>query len=283
MQTQSLTFVSTPTAPPQGLSLRAPAPGGPLEPTFLDARRADTPNAVRRELAEEGIAFLKGLSSEEDALGLARGLGAIFPHRDSEPSGLTRIVCRAAIAGQPGFKGFSADALFPHTDQSCLEDPSLFLLQVCRQQAGTGGSSVLVDGRELYRTLSRSFPELLGYLGGPRATVFSDSRNSHCGPVFETMADGGIGVRFRYDSCAFFSPQVAPHVGYLLKLIEQHVHRIDLRPGQAYIINNRWWLHGREAFRGDREMWRILLKAGDGPFRGARVGFPSPDDQRAVA
>lgn len=283
MQTQSLTFVSTPMPPAQGLPRRAAAPGGPLQPAFLDVRRADTPWAVRRSLADEGIAFLKGLANEEDALELARSLGSIFPHRDSEPSGLTRIVCHAAIAGQPGFKGFSADALFPHTDQSCLEEPSLFLLQVCCQQAGTGGSSVLVDGRELYRSLSRSFPELLGYLSSPRATLFSDSRNSHCGQIFETMEDGGIGVRFRYDSCAFFSPQVAPHVGYLLKLIEQHVHRLDLRPGHAYIINNRWWLHGRESFLGDREMWRILLKAGDGPFSGARVGFPNPEDHRAVA
>ena len=283
MQTQPLTFVSASPAPSFGRPSGAAASGGIPSPVFHDAGRPEAPALVRQDLETEGIAFLEGLEAEEDALALARSLGEIFPHRDSEPSGLTRILCRAAIAREPGFKGFSADALFPHTDQSCLEEPALFLLQVCREQAGTGGSAVLVDGRELYRDLARSFPELLGYLSGPRAAMFSDGRNSHCGAIFQAVEAGGIAVRFRYDSCGFFSPQLAPHIGYLLKLIEKHANRIDLHPGQAYIINNRWWLHGRESFLGEREMWRILLKAGTGPFAGARPGFPIPESRLAVA
>lgn len=274
---------SVPSMPPAGGIALAASETKTSSVHFLDAQRPDVVDRVRHNLEEEGIAFLDGISTEEDALGLARALGEIFPHRDSEPSGLTRILCRAAIAARPGFKGFSTDMLFPHTDQSCLEEPSLFLLQVCKEQAGLGGNAVLVDGRAVYEDLARRFPELLGHLGGDRAAVFSDGRNTHCGPIFESMADGSIGARFRYDSCVFFSPQLTPHVGYFLKIVESYVRQVALHPGQAYIINNRWWLHGREAFMGEREMWRILLKAGDGPFAGARVGFQLTESRRAVA
>jgi hypothetical protein len=251
----------------------------PFEVSFLDVRRPDAVPLLHRRLAAEGIAFLEGIASEEQALTLARTLGEIRHHRDSEPSGLTRIACHADLAAKPGFKGFSTAALFPHTDQSCLAEPSPYLLQVCRSQAGIGGASVLVEGRELYRELARSFPQLLGYLLEERAAMFSDGKNLHCGPIFESLADGSTGIRFRYDSCVFFSPQLTPHVGYFLQLIERHVQRVELQPGQAYVINNRSWLHGREPFRGEREMWRLLL---DGSALEASTGFML-SDQPVVA
>lgn len=242
-------------------------------PEFLDLGLPDAIEKAISSFGRNGLVFLDGISTEEDALKIARECGEILPHRDSEPSGLTRILCKAAIAGQPGFKGFSADKLFPHTDQSCLKDPARVLVQVCREQAGTGGGSVFVDGLAIYQDLARNFPELLGYLISPRAAVFSDGQSSHCGAIFETLEDGSIGVRFRHDSCMFFSAQLAPHIGYLIQLIERHTLRLVLNPGQAYIINNRRWLHGRESFLGEREMWRILLKPAEGPMVGVPEGF----------
>jgi hypothetical protein len=279
MQTQKGSPVSRPAA--EGLAAGAFAPSS--APELLDASRPGIAARVQRGLSAEGLVFLEGIESEGDALALSRELGEIFPHRDSEPSGLTRIQCRMAVAGQPGFKGFSADRLFPHTDQSCLQEPAQFLVQVCKEQAGTGGDSVLVDGRGVYRDLARSFPELLGYLGSPRSAVFSDGCNVHCGAIFEALEDGSLGVRFRHDSCIFFSAQITPHIGYFLQLIERHTRRFALDPGQAYVINNRWWLHGREAFLGEREMWRILLRAKESSAPGAAVGFTLAESQRRVA
>lgn len=263
--------------------LTAGAFGASSAPEILDASRPDSVERIRLGLSATGLVFLEGLATEAAALALSAKLGEIFPHRDSEPSGLTRIQCRLAIAGQPGFKGFSADRLFPHTDQSCLEEPAQFLVQVCKEHAGTGGDSTLVDGRGVYRDLARSFPELLGYLGSPRSAVFSDGRSIHCGAIFEALADGSIGVRFRHDSCIFFSAHITPHIGYFLQLIDKHTQRFALDAGQAYVINNRWWLHGREAFRGEREMWRILLRARQSSAAEAAVGFALGESQRRVA
>jgi alpha-ketoglutarate-dependent taurine dioxygenase len=252
---------------------------------FIHASLTDRATRITDHLEERGIAFIEGITSDTEAIAIARSIGEIVPHRDSEASGLTRIVHRPEIAGARGYLGFSSEALFPHTDRSSLPSPPGLLMQVCWQRAGTGGAATLADGRRILASLSGNFPELLSHLRAPAAAIFSDGVSHRMSPIFEELEDGSTAVRFRFDSGIFFSGPLSSRVHELLSVVRSHVVTLDLRPGQAYIVNNRWWLHGRQAFQGSREMWRLLVQ----PVRGSaikarlREGFVVADELAVAA
>jgi alpha-ketoglutarate-dependent taurine dioxygenase len=217
------------------------------------------PDAIRRTLQEHGLAVVEGLTSEFLATELASALGTIIPHRDSEVSGMTRIKFDSSRAGTAGLQGFSGQALFPHTDRSCLESPPHLILLVCAQQSEEGGVTTMVDGPELMEALKCDFPELLQEMCSPAAACFDDGEYRYKGPLFENARDGSTCVRLRNDRLAFFSAPLADKLKELYSVILAMTRRFELQAGQAYVVNNRRWLHGREAFKGDREMWRYLI------------------------
>jgi alpha-ketoglutarate-dependent taurine dioxygenase len=65
-------------------------------------------------------------------------------------------------------------------------------------------------------------------------------------------------MRFRHDDLARFSPAVISILPQLLELIHARTRRFTLNPGQGYILQNGRWLHGRTAFVGRRQMYRVL-------------------------
>jgi alpha-ketoglutarate-dependent taurine dioxygenase len=214
---------------------------------------------IRCRLQETGFVLVDHLRSEDEAITLAEGLGDIYAHRDSEPSGLTRIRVWDAGGERAGYRGFTGKALLPHTDRSCLADPPDLLIQACARCSVDGGASIVADGRLLYDVLFKEEPELLREMMAASAARFDDGENVYIGPLFEALADGSISLRLRIDDCIFVSGTLALKFSKLLDYIDKLTWRFSLRPGQAYIVNNRWWLHGREAFEGGREMWRILV------------------------
>jgi hypothetical protein len=59
--------------------------------------------------------------------------------------------------------------------------------------------------------------------------------------------------------------------------MEAAVLAVDLGPGEGFFLDNRYWMHGRTAFEGPREMLRLLgtFSAGssDSPFIGCLTQF----------
>jgi hypothetical protein len=103
------------------------------------------------------------------------------------------------------------------------------------------------------------FPDLLEEMCSPGAACFDDGEYRYKGPLFENALDGSTCIRWRNDRLAYFSAPLADKLKELYSVILTMTRRFELQPGQAYIVNNRRWLHGRDAFKGDREMWRYMI------------------------
>jgi hypothetical protein len=79
-------------------------------------------------------------------------------------------------------------------------------------------------------------------------------------------------LRLRLDELARFSPDAACAVPALRAVISAHTTTLHLGPGEAVVLCNTRWLHGREPYAGRRVMLRIL---GDPlPGTGILPGFP---------
>jgi alpha-ketoglutarate-dependent taurine dioxygenase len=226
---------------------------------------------VTAAIERVGLAIVDGIKHESDVLQLAQRLGRIYRHRDSEASGLTRISNKMQESDRAGYDGFTGKALFPHTDRSCVPMPPALLIQVCAKQNARGGTTTLVDGRRMMGALKGQFPELWEEITAPAAARLDDGEHRYVGPLFEHLADNSVALRLRNDRFAYFSGPLSEHIPQLKDVINALTERFLLQPTEAYIINNRWWLHGRDRFEGEREMWRILVER-DAP---TQVGFPS--------
>jgi hypothetical protein len=66
-------------------------------------------------------------------------------------------------------------------------------------------------------------------------------------------------LRLRTGRMAFFSAPLADRMTQLYSVILALTQRFELKVGQAYSVNDRRWLHGRDSFKGNREMWRYLV------------------------
>lgn len=218
-----------------------------------DLRRAE------RLLCADGLFFFCDIETEQDAIDFAAHFGDIVPHRDSEPSGITRICHSEVEPVSDAYRGFSSAALFPHTDRSSLQSPPPFLMQVCYRQSGIGGESTLVNIPKLLAVVSEQDQSVLEVLQDPTHAIISDGKTTYRGPLLEQAGDGSLSFRFRNDNCIYMTPRLSDVFGRLLREIERLTMTCKLPEGCGYLVHNGWWLHGRTAFSGPREMWRILL------------------------
>ncbi len=64
-----------------------------------------------------------------------------------------------------------------------------------------------------------------------------------------------------------------------MQLVEAMTVAVRLEPGQGYLVDNHWWLHGRTRFEGPREIIRILADIDPAASGGDRsCGFTLPKD-----
>lgn len=192
---------------------------------------------VSADLTELGAALIRGVCGPRELLCLAAELGAVVPHRDSRPDGVTVLEDRGNTT--VGMAGFSSRPLAPHTDRSSVPTPPGLVLAVCGSAPASGGEVLLVDGRAVYEDLAASNPEALEALCTPRTALFGGA-DWHLGSVFTPHGDPGdtVAVRLRLDGLARFSPTVTPHLPALRAAIERHQHVIPLTVGTGYVVNN---------------------------------------------
>jgi alpha-ketoglutarate-dependent taurine dioxygenase len=212
-------------------------------------------SALHATLAEHGIARFAGIPDAHALVELARSVGTVVSHRDSDSRGVTTIAAR--LGGAPrGRRAFTRQALAPHTDSSGIATPPHLVFVSCAQAAHTSGECVTVDARAIYSDLAHEHPNALADLCTPRTVLFGGAAG-HLGAVFTRFADDRLAVRLRLDDLATFSPLVTRHLPILRTMIERHSVTMMLRPGQGYVLDNYRWLHGRGAFTGDRVFYRV--------------------------
>lgn len=82
-----------------------------------------------------------------------------------------------------------------------------------------------------------------------------DDGSLKCLPMF---FDGNK-IRCRFDDGISFSHSLAEQLPQLRQHLARLQIRIGFNEGEGYILDNHWWLHGRDSFSGDREILRLLI------------------------
>jgi alpha-ketoglutarate-dependent taurine dioxygenase len=207
-------------------------------------------------LCRDGALTFEGVPDRAALLGLARQVMSVWRHRDSDNDGVTVIRDRGDLAQRPGCAGFGNSELMLHTESSAIAQPPQLMMLYCARRTGSGGACRLLDGATLYGALAARHPELLASLVSPRSVLFGGAAG-HLGSVFEESAGRAV-IRLRLDDLGQFSPQITHQMPALRDLIAELAVAVTLPEGHGYLLCNTRWLHGREAFSGDRVMCRLL-------------------------
>lgn len=207
-------------------------------------------------LCDHGIAMLTGVPAETEAT--ARVAGRYGPIRETSYGKVFDLISRpdARVAGE------TARAQIPHTDEPFRYSPPGFIFfHAIRAGAGTGGTSLMVDGFHVAELMRKNSPELFDLLTRHGVTF----QREHAGEVFFSAeahvisldASGAVtGIRYN-DRC--LAPQTAPldridglieALAELTRLIcdPQNQFQHQLQPGEVLVFDNQRVMHGRSAF-----------------------------------
>lgn len=244
-----------------------------FEDFYLDVTHNDWRNRLTDALETNGIITFDKVYSKSDLIDLAKALGSICNHRDSDVDGITYISKRENETLPDGYRAFSSSRLTLHTDGSSVAEPPTFMILLCVKPANQGGVSLLADGKQIYKVLKEKFPQILQALSEPGTAIFRGADTFLVSSVFSILESGNVCVRFRYDSLGYYSAPANTTLSTFLEILAAHSFPLFLESGQGYIIQNGRWLHGRTSFQGDREMYRILVKADGEKITEKKVHF----------
>jgi len=209
-----------------------------------------------RALRDHGIAMLTGVPAEPEAT--LRVAGRYGPVRETSYGKVFDLISRpdARVAGE------TARAQIPHTDEPFRYSPPGFIFfHAIRTGAGSGGTSLMVDGFHVATLMCRDKPELFELLTRHGVTFHRE----HAGEVFFSAeahvisldAKGAVtGIRYN-DRC--LAPQAATidEIDGLIEALAELTRLIcdpanqfqhQLRPGEVLVFDNQRVLHGRTAF-----------------------------------
>jgi alpha-ketoglutarate-dependent taurine dioxygenase len=241
---------------------------------YADISDAALQERAASQLAEHGLVTFSGITSRAALSAVAARFLTIRPHRDAGPDGFTVIT--GTRCGAAGFAAFTDRELVPHTDGSSVRHPPGLLILACLQPAAAGGTTLLADGAQIAATLASQHPTAWHALSSRTAAAFGAP--GYVGAVFGPAGAGRRTIRLRIDDLARFSAEAAAVLPLLRTIISQHLHSLHLHAGEAVMISNTRWLHGREPYTGQRVMLRVL---GDPmPSLRLRPGFPARPQNR---
>lgn len=217
---------------------------------------------IKNSLSNDGIVFFNSVMDMDGFKAYGEKLGDIFCHPNSLKNGVTIVKTTndENIKRKLGNRGFSSSNLFPHTDRSTMLNPPNLLMFYCNEQSGVGGESILIDSKKIFEDIVKEGDEeFIKFIFKDRVVIFDDNITSYKGNIIEILKDGSFFLRFRNDAFSFFSPKYYAFLNHFYDVIDRHKIVVKLNVGHGYIVNNGRFLHGRMAFDGVREMWRLLI------------------------
>ena len=243
---------------------------------FLEAYEA-----IADHLVTHGYAVIDAWDAEATTLREISGhFGRVQSHIRGDANGVVGISTEAVVSREwetfrSEYIGVNAEEFLPHTDGSylhglaCQDDkyvelfpPKMLVLQCC-QNAAVGGGNVLIDGQRVYRDLAKEKPQHLNALSRKGSVTYcrDDQIALDCA-VFETLDDGTIMLRFRYDAAAYVAEWALDAFHAVQKdyfANPRYQSQLKLTRGQILLIDNYRMLHGRDAFSaGPAEQKRSL-------------------------
>jgi len=226
-----------------------------------------------------GAAVLVPEEDTEDGLAayrmLDRLLGDVVPHDKMDERGIVEInPAKATSINTANPK----KPHLPHTDDAYTERPSRFITLQCRRAAPSGGGeSVLISGMDLLASLNSE--ELRSLMKPGMVTMGRRSPNGEwlkCSsiPMFWVDRESGfLQLRWRSnDGCVQDVHKKAESAYNRMDAVARgdvHQLKVQLRPKELLIVDNRANAHGRNEFDNSEErvMWRRNYY-GDGELDG---------------
>ena len=183
------------------------------------------------------------------------GMPRYHPHANT--NGVTRIETRKKIAGHSTL-AFSSGELKLHTDGSAVQEPPKYVALACLRQCRSGGYSLFSDGWRALAFLRRKHPEHIEVLSEKKNFVFGHGNEAFNAPIID-LSGPSPSVRFRQDVGLRATADAEKSLRVFAETLEHFQIVRRLRKGEAYIVDNHRWLHGRSAYKGARVMLRLLF------------------------
>lgn len=210
------------------------------------------------QLRAHGFCQVEGMETPEAIADLLRGFGPLVWHRDSDATGVTFLSAHQAVADRPGYAGFGAQALLPHTDRSTLVVPPRLLAMAWQTPAPAGGDLSIHDFARILPNLRRNHPEIVKLMMDPMRIRYDDGEHLFDGPILEEVSARRYRLRFRVDGNGYYRFIDSPLISILMQEINRVQQPLRLQPGQLVIIDNHRCLHSRTHYCGDRLVLRVL-------------------------
>ncbi|OXA59769.1 probable gamma-butyrobetaine dioxygenase [Folsomia candida] len=223
-----------------------------MEILWLDGNDASIGAKACEEISKRGIVLVRNIKSEQSLTEISKHFGQVFNPRHGSPNGVANIHPDHTLEG----KGYTRTALLLHTDRSGMDNPPRFLITTVKKQSESGGHSTFVNGKHLQAQILSEDPKLFQLLRDSRMTQFQqEDRSFKCLPMFY----GESKIRCRFDDGIYFNHSLAEKLPHLMRHLAKLQVRVAFKEGEGYILDNHWWLHGRDGFNGDREVLRLLI------------------------
>ncbi len=171
------------------------------------------------------------------------------------------------------FSVTNAESSF-HTDASFFDDLVDYVGLLCLRPARSGGLSQVVNGRTVCEELRKRYPDALAVLAQPfhvdrrGGTRPGEAPTAHF-PVLGEDDSGPVYRYLRYWIEAGHARAEEPLTARQIEALDildavlgDPVLRVEftMRPGEMFILNNRWLLHNRTAFEDFEDPnWRRHL------------------------
>ncbi len=217
-------------------------------------------NQLVKTIHDLGFAVLSNVPTNMDSVNaVAKSFGYV---RETIFGGLWQFAANEGMDDS----AYTPKELRPHTDGTYSHDaPGLQMLLCCNYNA-EGGDSIMVDGFALHDWMRANHPEeanTLAEVSIPGQYIGDGTMLKAERPPFRYGLDGNIRqVTFNnYDRAPFrLSDEKMAALYKAIKIFDTMANdqrmqwRQILKPGQMLVFDNWRILHGRAAFKGEREM-----------------------------
>lgn len=217
-------------------------------------------NIFHNLVERQGFVLINGVNSDLEGVNIAKTWGTISANIDANKNGITTISNDFLGENIKNRRAFSNLDLYPHTDRSPTRHPPDILFNWVVKPSLEGGESVLVDGVKIFNYLRLNNPKESDILQEKDVAMFFDGIDSFIGPIFKKKGKR-ISIRFRNDSCI----KIKPHAKYAIECLKKAIFLFkksySLGVGDAYLLDNHRFLHGREKYTGERIISRVLISS----------------------
>lgn len=205
------------------------------------------------ELSEKGWSHLKTDVDPLDIVavkGLLQSLGQKLTVDTSVQPELSVIAPRLST----GTLANTTRSMSFHTDNVYLDYPCRSVALFCAIQADSGGGSEVVDGLEAAQSLTQEQQDILSN------RIWSWKQPGHKVGSSEYAVLSGDKESIRWWRETLLNSELGSIAA--ANALEESLQgsssreRLLMEPGDIFVVNNRRVLHSRDAFRGNRHMYR---------------------------